>query len=127
MATAAWDRFPLITCNEHARRWLQFTANIGRAPNTVDAYGRAVEDHLRFCDSHGLGTANAFIALTDVHDSGGCTAPVATPPTATNAPTSSPTGRRRVRIERDLGFAHSHNDAPAVLDAVGVAGETVHG
>lgn len=24
-------------------------ANIGRAPNTIDAYGRAVEDHLRFC------------------------------------------------------------------------------
>ncbi|WP_316765082.1 tyrosine-type recombinase/integrase [Streptomyces herbicida] len=28
---------------------LQFTANIGRAPNTIDAYGRAVEDHLRSC------------------------------------------------------------------------------
>ncbi len=54
VATAAWDRFPLISGSEHARRWLQFTANIGRAPNTVDAYGRAVEDHLRFCDSHGL-------------------------------------------------------------------------
>ncbi|MEV0232179.1 site-specific integrase [Nonomuraea sp. NPDC050786] len=27
----------------------QFTANIGRAPNTVTAYGRALEDHLRFC------------------------------------------------------------------------------
>jgi site-specific recombinase XerD len=27
----------------------EFTANIGRAANTVDAYGRAVEDHLRFC------------------------------------------------------------------------------
>ncbi|MGI5171445.1 hypothetical protein ACQEU3_44560 [Spirillospora sp. CA-253888] len=35
--------------HEHARRWLQFTANIGRAPNTIEAYGRAVEDHLRFC------------------------------------------------------------------------------
>ncbi|MBL7492979.1 phytanoyl-CoA dioxygenase family protein [Frankia sp. AgB1.9] len=29
-----------------------------------------------------------------------------------------------VRIERDLGFTHSHNDEADVLDAVGVAGET---
>ncbi|WP_143608684.1 hypothetical protein [Streptomyces sp. CB03234] len=28
-------------------------ANIGRAPNTIDAYGRAVEDHLRFCAAEG--------------------------------------------------------------------------
>jgi site-specific recombinase XerD len=30
-----------------------FTANIGRAPNTINAYGRAVEDHLRFCAAEG--------------------------------------------------------------------------
>ena len=29
-----------------------------------------------------------------------------------------------VRIERELGFTHSHNDQPRVLDVVGVAGET---
>ncbi|MFJ9753061.1 tyrosine-type recombinase/integrase [Streptomyces chartreusis] len=29
-------------------------ANIGRAPNTIDAYGRAVEDHLRFCAVDGI-------------------------------------------------------------------------
>ncbi len=28
-------------------------ANIGRAPTTIDAYGRAVEDHLRFCAAEG--------------------------------------------------------------------------
>ncbi|WP_424858166.1 site-specific integrase [Streptomyces sp. SAI-170] len=28
-------------------------ANIGRAPNTIDAYGRAVDDHLRFCAAEG--------------------------------------------------------------------------
>jgi len=49
MKTITWNRFPLLAGDEHARRWLQFTANIGRAANTVDAYGRAVEDHLRFC------------------------------------------------------------------------------
>lgn len=49
MMLITWDRFPLVAGDAHARRWLQFTANIGRAANTVDAYGRAVEDHLRFC------------------------------------------------------------------------------
>jgi phytanoyl-CoA hydroxylase len=29
-----------------------------------------------------------------------------------------------VKIERELGFTHSHNDTPDVLDTVGVAGET---
>lgn len=29
-----------------------------------------------------------------------------------------------IKIERELGFTHSHNDASEVLDAVGVAGET---
>uniref|UniRef100_UPI003F494870 tyrosine-type recombinase/integrase n=1 Tax=Nonomuraea bangladeshensis TaxID=404385 RepID=UPI003F494870 len=49
MVEIIWDKFPLIAGQEQARRWLQFTANIGRAPNTVTAYGRALEDHLRFC------------------------------------------------------------------------------
>lgn len=49
MIQVTWDKFPLVAGHEHARRWLQFTANIGRAPNTVLAYGRALEDHLRFC------------------------------------------------------------------------------
>ncbi|MFB4273412.1 tyrosine-type recombinase/integrase [Nonomuraea sp. GTA35] len=49
MTLIIWDKFPLVAGHEHARRWLQFTANIGRASNTVVAYGRAVEDHLRFC------------------------------------------------------------------------------
>jgi F420H(2)-dependent quinone reductase len=49
MVDVPWDKFPLVAGHEHARRWLQFTANIGRAATTIDAYGRAVEDHLRFC------------------------------------------------------------------------------
>lgn len=49
MTLIIWDKFPLLSAHEHARRWLQFTANIGRAPNTIETYGRVVEDHLRFC------------------------------------------------------------------------------
>jgi integrase/recombinase XerD len=54
MTMIDWDRFPHIAGDENARRWLQFTANIGRAPNTVLPYGRAVEDHLRFCVTVGV-------------------------------------------------------------------------
>jgi site-specific recombinase XerD len=49
MITVCWERYPLVGRHPEARRWLQFTANIGRAWNTVDAYGRAVDDHLAFC------------------------------------------------------------------------------
>lgn len=38
---------PLVIGEGYARRWLQFTANIGRAPNTITASGRALKDHLR--------------------------------------------------------------------------------
>ncbi|MGW4027205.1 hypothetical protein ACWEEL_38610, partial [Streptomyces sp. NPDC005009] len=36
-----------------ARRRLRFMVNIGRASDTIDTYGRAVEDHLRFCAVEG--------------------------------------------------------------------------
>jgi phytanoyl-CoA hydroxylase len=32
--------------------------------------------------------------------------------------------RATIETERALGFTHSHNDDPGVLDDVGVAGET---
>jgi len=63
MATINWDGFPLLQGNEVAWRWLHFTANLGRAANTVDAYGRAVEDFFRFCAANG---ADPMTASTDV-------------------------------------------------------------
>ena len=51
MTEVGWSRFPRVADHDAARRWLQFTANLGRARNTVEAYGRAVDDHLRFCGS----------------------------------------------------------------------------
>lgn len=44
-----WARYPRVAGHGQARRWLEFISNVGRARNTVDAYGRALEDHLRFC------------------------------------------------------------------------------
>src|SRR5947208_911621 len=48
MIEIPWGKFPPVDGHEHARRWLQFYANIGRAQNTIVAYGRALDDHLRF-------------------------------------------------------------------------------
>src|SRR5260370_14815577 len=53
MCEVSWARFPLVAADGDARRWLQFTANLGRGSNTVEAYGRALDDHLRFCASLG--------------------------------------------------------------------------
>ncbi|MCX4094500.1 tyrosine-type recombinase/integrase [Nocardia sp. alder85J] len=59
MITVCWEHFPLVEQHDEARRWLQFTANLGRAANTVDAYGRAVQDHLAFCLLVGADPATA--------------------------------------------------------------------
>ncbi|WP_010310947.1 tyrosine-type recombinase/integrase [Saccharopolyspora spinosa] len=59
MITVHWEHFPLVSQHPEARRWLQFTANLGRSPNTVDAYGRSVEDHLAFCLTWGADPATA--------------------------------------------------------------------
>jgi integrase/recombinase XerD len=53
MTEVSWPHLPLVAADDHARRWLQFTANLGRARNTIEAYARALDDHLRFCRSLG--------------------------------------------------------------------------
>jgi integrase/recombinase XerD len=49
MSDSSWARFPLLSANPHARSWLTIQANLQLAPNTVAAYGRALEDYLAFC------------------------------------------------------------------------------
>jgi site-specific recombinase XerD len=44
-----WERYPLIAKHLHVRKWLLIQQNLGLAQNTVEAYGRALEDYLRFC------------------------------------------------------------------------------
>lgn len=51
MNEPAWQRFPLVARTPPAREWLKIEADLGQAPNTVDAYGRGVEEYLRFCES----------------------------------------------------------------------------
>jgi hypothetical protein len=68
MIEIPWGKFPLVDGHEHAHRWLQFYANIGRAPNTIIAYGRAVDDHLPVANSPGSATtlATAFVDHNNV-------------------------------------------------------------
>lgn len=46
-----WDRYPLLALSPHARMWLVIQANLGLAMNTIDAYGRALEEFLSFSAS----------------------------------------------------------------------------
>jgi integrase/recombinase XerD len=47
MSIIAWNRYPLVSQNTQAKNWLQLQTNL--APNTIDAYGRALNDYLAFC------------------------------------------------------------------------------
>jgi integrase/recombinase XerD len=65
MTEVCWRRFPLVTDYDNAHRWLQFAANIGRARNTIEAYGRALEDHLGFCKSVGADPLTLRVGLSN--------------------------------------------------------------
>ena len=52
MSDVHWERFPVLSQTQHARSWLQIQANLGRAPNTVEAYARALESYLVFTARH---------------------------------------------------------------------------
>jgi integrase/recombinase XerD len=43
-----WERYPLVGAHPHARGWLQLQADLGLAPNTIQAYGRALQEYLAF-------------------------------------------------------------------------------
>jgi site-specific recombinase XerD len=49
MVDIKWEKYPLVASSEQARRWLQIQSNLCLAPNTVDAYGRGLEDYFLFC------------------------------------------------------------------------------
>lgn len=49
MGNIRWEFYPLVAQNEHGRTWLTIQANMQLAPNTIDAYGRGLNDYLGFC------------------------------------------------------------------------------
>jgi integrase/recombinase XerD len=54
VSAVAWDRYPTVGATPLARSWLQIQANLGLRPNTVAAYGRGLEDYLRFLAARGV-------------------------------------------------------------------------
>jgi site-specific recombinase XerD len=48
MSEIDWLRYPFVTENDLGRRWLQIQCDLGLAQNTVEAYGRGLEEYLRF-------------------------------------------------------------------------------
>ena len=44
-----WERFPSVAALPEGKRWLEIQSMLGLANNTVDAYGRGLEDFLRWC------------------------------------------------------------------------------
>jgi hypothetical protein len=49
MSEIRWELFPVLATLPQARAWLALQAALELAPNTVAAYGRALEDYLSFC------------------------------------------------------------------------------
>src|SRR5581483_7305925 len=48
MSIPHWDHFPLVAHSSDAKSWLTIQAHLGLAQNTIEAYGRALEDFLSF-------------------------------------------------------------------------------
>src|SRR5712664_2152353 len=49
MVHIRWQHYPSVALLPAAKAWLQIQANLGLAANTIEAYGRALEDYLTFC------------------------------------------------------------------------------
>jgi integrase/recombinase XerD len=49
-----WERYPRVAENAHSRAWLTWQCTRGLAANTLEAYGRGLERHLRFLAARGL-------------------------------------------------------------------------
>ncbi len=47
MVHIKWQHYPSVALLPAAKAWLVIQANFGLAPNTIDAYGRALEDYLQ--------------------------------------------------------------------------------
>jgi integrase/recombinase XerD len=62
MQNVRWDHYPLVASNTLAQEWLSIQAKIGLAPNTVEAYGRSLNDFLAFYQCY----ATPFAAATKV-------------------------------------------------------------
>ncbi|MCR0984059.1 tyrosine-type recombinase/integrase [Roseomonas populi] len=54
MPTPIWSHYPLVAAEPQGRSWLTLLDNLGRSPATVEAYGRGLDQFLRYCRAHGI-------------------------------------------------------------------------
>lgn len=70
MDTIQWERYPRVTQFSLSQSWIALQAKLGRAPNTIDAYGRALEDYFTFFSKYAipLETASREHIANYIHD-----------------------------------------------------------
>jgi len=54
MTIVRWEKYPSVGRRERTGEWLEMQANLGVAPNTIAAYGRALDEYLRFSSAEGI-------------------------------------------------------------------------
>jgi integrase/recombinase XerD len=54
-----WFRYPFVAAHDLARTWLTTETLLGLAPNTLDAYGRSLDDFLGFCQRAAISPVTA--------------------------------------------------------------------
>lgn len=59
MGDIQWERYTRVAMDQQARTWLTIQANLGLATNTIEAYGRALEDFFTFSQRGGVEPATA--------------------------------------------------------------------
>lgn len=68
--TLRWECYQSVANDPQAKKWLTIQANLGLSSNTIDAYGRSLQDYLNFISGQGIEPKNAtkeHIALY-IHD-----------------------------------------------------------
>src|SRR5215210_9053474 len=53
------QKWPVLTRHPQGAAWLQVWADLGRAPRTIDAYGRALAEYLHSCERAGVDPVRA--------------------------------------------------------------------
>ena len=59
MGESVWRKWPRVARTRRARAWLKFKMDLGKAADTVEAYGRALEGYLAFCEGSGVDAETA--------------------------------------------------------------------
>ena len=52
MPEISWDKYRRVASQEHMRKWLTIQMRLGLSANTLDAYGRGLEDFLKVCEQY---------------------------------------------------------------------------